>query len=597
MNKNHPMSILFKGNKMKSIKSRYILLFSLFFVFVSFDKLFSNDTIVNVRYPLIKNGIIYVYGYIGQKGNNPPYGSYIKEFDEITHDSLRYIEFPNYYINNIDVDSKGNKYIFSGALNKDAVADFLVTDFIRVIDHKMILSKISANNDTIFYKTVIPATDDIYTKIKINSDDKLIFIASTLPRDQYYKDPNFYFTPDSIYVISENAIQKKRCVSTRFHLGVDLYIGILSQDGKNIEYGTFWGGMGDDFPLDLEIANNGDLAILGIMRKSTTRGSDPSATLNGKFPCTEGAIQSALTLSDSLNNNPDIYLDLGIQTLSILNLEEQKVKYASYWTFGRTMDIKFDSNNSLFIAAWLKENNYGFPKGSFIANVNYEDPSKWIYHNVSPNDYLDTIWYQEEYPSDVAYWLKANRDVFFDLDKDDNIYFCGMTMDPTHPVTENAKQKSYCDSTDLVIYKFDKNFNIKYCSYYGSTGADIIWYIKLSDNNPNNFFIYAYSEDDKYPQQKICKSSASNNYITEYTIGELGINDTYKDYGFTIYPNPCSDFINIEPELNSSKIEIYNSIGEKVAEYSQVQKLDISNYPSGIYTIKSGNKTKSFVKI
>ena len=591
------MSILFKGNIMKYFK----LFISICIIITNSSILFAYDTLSSVNGSVVKNGIIYTFG--GKYLYNPNTGEgirslsgYIKEFDEMTHDSLRYIEFPNYDINNIDVDSKGNKYIFSGALNKDAVADFLETDFIRVIDHKMILSKISANNDTIFYNTVIPATDDIFTRMKLTSDGKLLFIASTQPRDQFNKNDKYYYTPDSIYIISDNAIQKKRCVSTQFHLGVDLYIGILSDDGKKIEYGTFWGCYGDDYPGVFDIADNGDIGLICFMNRSTTRGSDPSATLNGGFNCTSGAMQFALSAHDSLENEPNIYTDLSVFTISVLNLAESKVKYATYFNYGRIRDLKFDKNSDLYVSGWIRANNKGLPLGTYIAKVDYENPNNWKFKTLSPNDYLDTLYVAPKELTEDWYSISHTRDIFLQIDKSNNFYLCGNTMDKALPVTQNAHQSTFCDSLDMAIYKLDKDFNLEYCSYFGSKGYDDILSFQLGSRQ-NEIFMYCNSDDENFPANVITKNSKFNQYITEYTIGELGINDEKQNNKFTLYPNPCSDFINIEPELNSSKIEIYNSLGEKVAEYNQVQKLDISKYPSGIYTIKSGNKTKSFVKI
>ncbi len=562
------------------------------FMFYSLYPVLSEDY-YTCFYPIVKNNIIYVTGYYGTGGSQPPKGSFIKEFDEITHDSLRYIEFPDYYINNIDVDSKGNKYIFSQALNKNANVDFLETDFIRVIDHKMIVSKISPDNDTVFYNTVIPATSSTFTKMKVTTDDKLVFISSTLPQDQYYQNGNYYFTPDSIYVISDNAIQKKRSVSYQWHLGVDFYIGILSDDGKNIDYGTFWGGIGDDIIGMMDIADNGDIAILGLMYPSDFIGSHEGYPINGKFPCTKGAIQSTLSAYDSLHAGLNTLVDLPISTISVINPIEQKIKYASYYTFGRPRDIKFDKNNKLYLSGWNRKNEIGLPLGSFIAKVDYDNPDNCQFKILSPNDYLDTVFVQTNI-EDGNYFITHTRDVFMQIDKNNSFYLVANTMDKTHPVTADAKQKSFSDSLDMIIYKLDKDFSVKYCSYYGSQGYDDIWNFQLGNIN-NTIYMLAKSQDTSYLENVVTHNTNYGLYITSYSWEELSVNETNST--LSIFPNPATDFINIDEGLIAGEIEIYNSMGILIDKLKAESRINISNYPSGVYTIRSNNRTQRFVKI
>jgi hypothetical protein len=73
-----------------------------------------------------------------------------------------------------------------------------------------------------------------------------------------------------------------------------------------------------------------------------------------------------------------------------------------------------------------------------------------------------------------------------------------------------------------------------------------------------------------------------------------------------LYPNPANDFIQcfITGKQNSSKIEIYNSLGERMNIENDIDniqtKIDISSFPSGIYVarLNANNRvvSKSFVK-
>ena len=68
---------------------------------------------------------------------------------------------------------------------------------------------------------------------------------------------------------------------------------------------------------------------------------------------------------------------------------------------------------------------------------------------------------------------------------------------------------------------------------------------------------------------------------------------------FAVFPNPASEFININEAMLSgaNNIEIYNALGVKVLDVSPaVSRVNISKLPSGVFTIKCGDKVQNFVK-
>lgn len=85
---------------------------------------------------------------------------------------------------------------------------------------------------------------------------------------------------------------------------------------------------------------------------------------------------------------------------------------------------------------------------------------------------------------------------------------------------------------------------------------------------------------------------------TQINLAEtLSIDEFQDKYSFTIYPNPTTDFINIDGIDNSliSDIAIYNTLGKKVyfAESIQNSKIDVSNLNTGIYFISILNQNKT----
>lgn len=79
-----------------------------------------------------------------------------------------------------------------------------------------------------------------------------------------------------------------------------------------------------------------------------------------------------------------------------------------------------------------------------------------------------------------------------------------------------------------------------------------------------------------------------------------GINDMKKNQNL-VYPNPATNSLNLNPEVQDALISIYDSKGKMVANKQvKASEINISNLRNGIYTIKtiskSGVKTQKFVK-
>ena len=62
---------------------------------------------------------------------------------------------------------------------------------------------------------------------------------------------------------------------------------------------------------------------------------------------------------------------------------------------------------------------------------------------------------------------------------------------------------------------------------------------------------------------------------------------------FNIYPNPCSDFINITGDF--SMIKIFDSTGKQIIATTK-KRIDLSGLKQGTYLIKAGKNSKKFVK-
>lgn len=78
----------------------------------------------------------------------------------------------------------------------------------------------------------------------------------------------------------------------------------------------------------------------------------------------------------------------------------------------------------------------------------------------------------------------------------------------------------------------------------------------------------------------------------------LGINSPSAITDFNFYPNPAKDFIVINSLVNTASIKLFNAIGELIYDgiAGDEIKIDISNYPAGIYFAEWRTSDKVVVK-
>ena len=73
-----------------------------------------------------------------------------------------------------------------------------------------------------------------------------------------------------------------------------------------------------------------------------------------------------------------------------------------------------------------------------------------------------------------------------------------------------------------------------------------------------------------------------------------GITDAYIDSKIRVYPNPSNNRIYILGQTGS--ITILNMMGQEIYTGYDKKSVDISNWESGIYFVKSGNSVVKIIK-
>lgn len=180
---------------------------------------------------------------------------------------------------------------------------------------------------------------------------------------------------------------------------------------------------------------------------------------------------------------------------------------------------------------------------------------------------------------------------------------------------------------DSIILVGTDNNNIYYSTDLGkwweSALYDVDGYSNAIAVNNNNLFTISVGDKfyyfDLFTKKMINKSSGlpagqsftmglSDNFAfigTPYGLYYRKISDLLStsvnddngaSSGFSVYPNPASDFIMIDPKV-TDKVNIYNILGLDITPENISGKFDISKFQSGTYFIKIGNKIEKFVKL
>ena len=88
--------------------------------------------------------------------------------------------------------------------------------------------------------------------------------------------------------------------------------------------------------------------------------------------------------------------------------------------------------------------------------------------------------------------------------------------------------------------------------------------------------------------------------LWEYDV-QVGVETIDNNYPITVYPNPATDFvtINTDESLKGSTCFITDQLGRTILTSELIEessKIDISDFPVGLYIVTLGNKTYKLLK-
>jgi hypothetical protein len=180
-----------------------------------------------------------------------------------------------------------------------------------------------------------------------------------------------------------------------------------------------------------------------------------------------------------------------------------------------------------------------------------------------------------------------------DFDEDESIYITDIWGQSLNYRNQDIIMQSGYRN---ILFKLDINGNLQY--------------YKTIDNPNSNPYLSVYGKDklaiisNNYKNFVLDKPlndlGGQNSYILFLEKEELATQEISKNV-FNIYPNPSSDFININTKEKVNNIEIYDATGRKViSDIVSKNQIDIRNLANGVYYIRintdKNNLTSKFIK-
>lgn len=313
-----------------------------------------------------------------------------------------------------------------------------------------------------------------------------------------------------------------------------------------------------------------------------------------KLDVFNGSTVTTLTASTS---------DLKNDYVKDLVIDNNAVKYIGYangfgvskvengtWTHKGSFTGNFSDLNSIFVPRYMELNKA-------TNDVWITTADKFIKIN---NNTLTTY---TSTGTDIPYnsggkvtgmTVTDNGTVWFSLESNSNdptkggiVSFDGSTW--THYNTSNSNIPSN-DITAITSYQNQIIFN-----NYSINGLTVLsngtW---TTYNNTNtNLATSFHAHEMKTLGDKIYVGT--NGGLLIFDLGAIANIDNKKDIQYILYPNPTNGFVNIKGLAHNNqnqRVEITTLEGKLVWEQKSNERIDISNFPNGIYTLNILNNNK-----
>mgnify|MGYP000383055102 CR=1 FL=1 len=130
------------------------------------------------------------------------------------------------------------------------------------------------------------------------------------------------------------------------------------------------------------------------------------------------------------------------------------------------------------------------------------------------------------------------------------------------------------------------------------SGVNLAWYSSPTENSSLPLSTELVSNTSYYVSQTI-NNCESERLVITVQLSTLS-NNQYLIKNISIIPNPAKNIVTVEANVFFNKIEIFNTLGQKIEtkifNKSNNQKINLSKYNTGIYYLKISNEKYSTIK-
>lgn len=360
-------------------------------------------------------------------------------------------------------------------LNIDATVSFEISNFNR--EEELII-------DPLIWSTFLGGYEADYANdLAIDSSGSIYVTGSTA-------SPDFPATPGAY---SESMKKSKWGFP-------DIFVSKFDSTGSNLIYSTFIGSFVEDFSESIAIDSSGNIYVTGY--------TNPAPD----FPVTTGAY-------DTIHNG-------GYDAFILkLNNDGSDLIYSTFIGSEKddySMDIKIDKYHNAYITGYSKGTlDFPITKNAVqILNAGQNDIFASKLNNTGSNLIYSTF-------------IGGTKDDFGEglaLTDDMQVYIVGISGSDDFPVTENAYDTTFNDSSlardynDIVVIQLDSSGSKKlYSTYIGGAAKDAAYDIILKKDS--SFIICGFSESADYPITSNAFDSTYNFKGTSSGAGDIIISE------------------------------------------------------------------------
>lgn len=334
----------------------------------------------------------------------------------------------------------------SGSVNP---AGYAVTD--------IVIMKFSSDGSTLLYSTFLGGNaSDVPHSMVANSKGELVIFGTTSSSNfptnaSSYRRTHAGGSLIGIYSAFSSAEEDPNFTGIGFERGTDIFVAVLSVDGKSLVGSSYIGGKANDGFNDtraLTIKNYGDEFRGEVVVDKDDNIYFASVTASVDFPLVKQSQGVKGTGFDGV--------------VCKLNRTCSQLLWSTYLggnNFDAAYGIKVNNEGEVYVCGQTFSSNLAVKDGSF--NKIYNGSGDGFIAKFSAEGVIEQMTYVGTNAADVNFLL--------DIDKEENVYVFGLTQG-TYPVSSDVYRN---DKSGQFIHCFDKNLTKTIFSTIVGTGRAV----------------------------------------------------------------------------------------------------------------------------